>query len=593
MGLFGNFFGGGAKINYQPPQNIQNFMQPVPVTDMQKTDFYGRLLNDKQGYDTAQKSIDLIQQALQTPELSEASRNNWRRKMQGYEDARDAYAQDANSVRQSAASLGLDVSDYDTNKSLQESAQAFQNYKTNAVKDFLNLPSMADLEENRYMELRSQGASPGQANRILNRERGKMRDQLTRRYKDAFLTYGKNSDGSVDPTIGMHLLEGLAEVNPQAAQMYSTGFALPQKVYDANQNMALTLLQNDEAMKRLIAQNDFNWQNSEAQRAATLWNANEDRKHKTASLEYTIKNQREESALERESRENIEKAKLLVRLSSGNGGGKGDKSLQSEIEELAMNLGWREDLPDEDKRKIEIAARDTVLEKHYPGWRGKPNEQFKKAADTYNTIIELGYPDSVARRAAAQVIGAKELESKSDGIFNSFDTMLSLIESGDEDTAGAMLQKIDTGAEEDPEKFNAKFDAISKEERAGQIKKYNDLRAAFKEYLDLDPKKLGKDNMQDALLRLKAKYKAAQIGGDWFQIYSDWKLPNVYARRRQEKEQPPEDKISQADKIVKDLLGGKPIDEQTGTKNNGANIPLWEAHPSPDNFFGIRYYTNR
>ena len=198
MGLFGDFFGGGAKIQYQPPQNIQNFMQPVPVTDMQKTDFYGRLLNDKQGYDTAQKSIDLIQQALQTPELSEASRNNWRRKMKGYEEARDAYAQDANSVRQSASSLGLDVSDYDANKSLQESAQAFQNYRNTAVKDFLNLPSMADLEENRYMELRSQGASPGQANRILNRERGKMQDHLTRKYKDAFLTYGKNPDGSVD-----------------------------------------------------------------------------------------------------------------------------------------------------------------------------------------------------------------------------------------------------------------------------------------------------------------------------------------------------------------------------------------------------------
>lgn len=398
MGLFGNFFGGGAKINYQPPQNIQNFMQPVPVTDMQKTDFYGRLLNDKQGYDTAQKSIDLIQRALQTPELSEASRNNWRRKMQGYEEARDAYAQDANSVRQSAASLGLDVSDYDTNKSLQESAQAFQNYRNTAVKDFLNLPSMADLEENRYMELRSQGASPGQADRILNRERGKMRDQLSRRYTDAMATYGTNPDGSLDQNIGIQLLRGLKEVDPATAQMFYGGFATPQKVFDANK-------QYSQALDVTNLTLDSAWQRALLNANASLLQSRESQAAQNERLDATLKAQSTENALNRDFNGKMKLIDVMYRGANGNNG-RAPSAFRQTIEDLADIYGANEEgATDEEKQEAINQAIKMAMRHHFPEFANITLEDMQK---NFEAGVQLGLKGDELVRYVREKAGYKE-----------------------------------------------------------------------------------------------------------------------------------------------------------------------------------------
>lgn len=436
MGLFGNFFGGGAKINYQPPQNIQNFMQPVPVTDMQKTDFYGRLLNDKQGYDTAQKSIDLIQRALQTPELSEASRNNWRRKMQGYEEARDAYAQDANSVRQSAASLGLDVSDYDTNKSLQESAQAFQNYRNTAVKDFLNLPSMADLEENRYMELRSQGASPGQADRILNRERGKMRDQLSRRYTDAMATYGTNPDGSLDQNIGIQLLRGLKEVDPATAQMFYGGFATPQKVFDANK-------QYSQALDVTNLTLDSAWQRALLNANASLLQSRESQAAQNERLDATLKAQEKEGERQRAFQDKWNTINTWIK---GSGGG---SKMMNEVNEIFMALGGgKEGLTDEENQKLWNRATDTWLRENHPQlYNAKLSEleDWDKVADALNMPPEQKYKfllDKVGWNPEKTSKNAEELGKAGNLFANIYDDIQTAALAGNKESAIGQINTI-------------------------------------------------------------------------------------------------------------------------------------------------------
>ena len=82
----------------------------------------------------------------------------------------------------------------------------------------LNLLNMSEAQEkdNRYRELRSRGASPGMANRILNRERGEIRDSLWRQYTNGLMTYGKNPDGSVNP-VGAYLLCVMVPIDTQGA----------------------------------------------------------------------------------------------------------------------------------------------------------------------------------------------------------------------------------------------------------------------------------------------------------------------------------------------------------------------------------------
>lgn len=97
-------------------------------------------------------------------------------------------------------------------------------YVEPAVVRLLNT-SEAQERENRYLELRSQGASPGQANRILNRERGTIRDRLWRQYTDAIVTYGKHSDGSINP-VGAFLLCKMAPLNVQGTLSLARAFGL-------------------------------------------------------------------------------------------------------------------------------------------------------------------------------------------------------------------------------------------------------------------------------------------------------------------------------------------------------------------------------
>lgn len=94
---------------------------------------------------------------------------------------------------------------------------------TSALK-FLNLPTVKQLEENRYLELRNRGASPRQAERILNRERAGREEELSRQYTEGITTYGTNHNSSLN-LLGVSLLYKMATVDLQGAGFLARSFA--------------------------------------------------------------------------------------------------------------------------------------------------------------------------------------------------------------------------------------------------------------------------------------------------------------------------------------------------------------------------------
>lgn len=435
MGFFSDFFDSGRESNqpYQPPLNIQTFMQPVSVSENQKVGILGDLVNAKQGYDNAYKQMNLWNRDLANPDLTDEQRKRISANVQGWKRERDAYAQAADSTRQTAAALGLDLSDFDGDKTPTEAAQALQNYHSAVVKNLFNTPSLRDLEENRRNELLSRGVSPRTAGIIVDRERDGMREQLQRRYKDAFLTYGKNPDGIIDD-IGMSLLGDLAKVDPVQAQLLGTGYVSPSKVFDSAQQQAVALMNNDAAMARQMAQINAN-----------LLNAREGRNLSWDTVKYTTEATSRENAL---NREHSEKLKMMDYMFGGKGGnGKSDGKSGNKIMEEIQNVYESmvpEDADEETKKKYWAKSQEMVFNLHYKGWNKLPNDKLQSAVEAYDAVIAMRGNKKEAERAAMKALGIEEeslskeeieLMQEANFLRNSYGDIESALRSGDRKTA--------------------------------------------------------------------------------------------------------------------------------------------------------------
>ena len=268
-GFFSDFFGGGAPPPPPPPlQMPERFLNPSSVPEMQMNDFQRGIVSDKRGWDTANRTINFLTKKLDTPDLTDLQKQYINDKIQESTQARDAFAASANERRANAQALGIDTSDYDSGKTLQESAQAYNTYKNAAIRDFLNLPTVAQLEENRYRELRNRGASPAQADRILKRERAGREEEFLRRTEEGIMTYGTNPDGSLNQ-IGLQLARRMNPSDPQiAATLYANAFAMPKNIFTEDRADKRTLLNSQSATERAAMQLFANMQNAQLDRDA-------------------------------------------------------------------------------------------------------------------------------------------------------------------------------------------------------------------------------------------------------------------------------------------------------------------------------------
>ncbi|MBR1646008.1 MAG: hypothetical protein IJ685_04430 [Selenomonadaceae bacterium] len=262
-GFFSDFFGNGGTPQqpYQPQYQLPDrFLNPSPVGEAQIRDFQNGIVADKIGWDNANKQMNLWTKQLDTPDLTDEQKQKINANIQGWNQKRDAFAANANERRNQARAIGIDISDYDEGKSLQDVTQSANTYRNSAVRDFLNLPTVNQLEEDRYRELRSKGASPRQAERILGRERAGREEDFLRRAEEGIMTYGLNPDGSLNG-IGLTLARRLNPSDPAiAAQLYTGAFALPKNIFT-----------EDRADNRTILNNTASAQRQAAQIAATQW----------------------------------------------------------------------------------------------------------------------------------------------------------------------------------------------------------------------------------------------------------------------------------------------------------------------------------
>ena len=394
MAFLGGLFGGVAPFpqSYQTPQNIKDFMQPIPVSEMLTAPLYQNLLGAKQVYDTANKNIADWNEKLALPNLTDEQKQGINENIQNWTRERDKAAQSANSLRNTAATLGIDGSDYGSDKTLQESNQAFQNHKQMAFKNFLNLPTQKELEDDLYAQMRLRGASPRTAEAIVSEERDAIKQQRARRLNDFMGTYGKNPDGSIDQDVGIAAIGSVLQDPQQVAQLFVSGFAMPQKVYDTNQNYALhmdsTNANNAEAMARLVAQTNAN-----------LLNAREGRTAQRSNLEYTVTNQNEQNRLQREHQLEIAGINAAIKAS---GGGKGSgNTLHDEIDAVAWEMGDSDDLPDEERQKIRGKAALIVLDKKY----GIGNKTLRDVGNLQEALEVLKVPKDVQEQIIKKSLG--------------------------------------------------------------------------------------------------------------------------------------------------------------------------------------------
>ncbi len=260
-GFLSYAFGGGepANLPYNPPQMPERFLKPSPVSDLQMSGIQQGLVGAKSDWDTADKSMQWWTKQLDTPDLTDEKKQEINANIEGWSRKRDAAADKANAIRTQADALGVDVSDYGAGKTLQEASQAYDTYRNTAVRDFLRLPSVRELEESRYLELRNGGASPRQAERILGRERAGRQEDFLKRVTEGVMTYGVNPDGQTLNPFGLSMMQKLDPSNPElTARLFASGFAMPKDMFSEDRADNRVRMTNDAAAQRTADQIAFN-----------------------------------------------------------------------------------------------------------------------------------------------------------------------------------------------------------------------------------------------------------------------------------------------------------------------------------------------
>ena len=277
-------------LPYNPPQIPERFLTQAPVPEMQTNLVRQGLIGAKVDWDNADKSMQLLTKQLDTPDLTDEQKKQINDDIERFGRMRDAAAQSATNIRAQADALGVDVSDYGAGKTLQEASQAYDTYRNTAMRDFLRLPSVRELEESRYLELRNGGASPRQAERILGRERAGRQEDFLKRVTEGVMTYGVNPDGQTLNHFGLSMMQKLDPSNPElVGKLFASGFAMPKDIYT-----------EDRADNRVRMTNDAVAQRQADQIAFNRWNTTFSNDQTNKRLEKTLNHQSEENELQRD-----------------------------------------------------------------------------------------------------------------------------------------------------------------------------------------------------------------------------------------------------------------------------------------------------
>lgn len=212
---------------YQPPKSDYIDSQINPMA----TDFHGTLLNFKKQYADAENEKNFYNNhLLNNKSLSDGDRQELQTRIDLLQNHQNALANAADVTRNTAHSIGIDTTGFNADNTLAESQQLMQMNNARALQGLMNLKSVREQQGDYYNEMRRRGLSPRLAQMAAEQQHDNFRENNVNQLTNGMLSYGFNSDGSMNQ-FGMAMLGKLANENPAMAQLFSNGFALPESAY--------------------------------------------------------------------------------------------------------------------------------------------------------------------------------------------------------------------------------------------------------------------------------------------------------------------------------------------------------------------------
>ena len=188
--------------------------------DQQGRDFAAALIQAKQAYDIGKSQNN--QQVMQTA------------------------AETANRIRNVAGQLGIDLTPYDSGRTLAQAQDAFMVDTNKGIKNILHNDMTSDeYYEKLFSDLRHNGMSREQAQRIAAREAGQYQAQRLTRLNDALVQYGVDPLNHTINDYGVMILMRAQQEDPNAASGLARMYGLPADL--ASEVVQMNLANNNAA----------------------------------------------------------------------------------------------------------------------------------------------------------------------------------------------------------------------------------------------------------------------------------------------------------------------------------------------------------
>lgn len=215
-----SFLGRGVDIRDLAGTAMEGLQTESAPLDQQGRDFAAALIQAKQAYDIGKSQNN--QQVMQTA------------------------AETANRIRNVAGQLGIDLTPYDSGRTLAQAQDAFMVDTNKGIQNILHNDMTSDeYYEKLFSDLRHNGMSREQAQRIAAREAGQYQAQRLTRLNDALVQYGVDPLNHTINDYGVMILMRAQQEDPNAASGLARMYGLPADL--ASEVVQMNLANNNAA----------------------------------------------------------------------------------------------------------------------------------------------------------------------------------------------------------------------------------------------------------------------------------------------------------------------------------------------------------
>lgn len=226
-----SFLGRGVDIRDLAGTEMEGLQTESAPLDQQGREFAAALIQAKQAYDIGKSQNN--QQVMQTA------------------------AETANRIRNVAGQLGIDLTPYDSGRTLAQAQDAFMVDTNRGIQNiFRNDMTSDEYYEKLFSDLRHNGMSREQAQRIAAREAGQYQAQRLTRLNDALVQYGVDPLNHTINDYGVMILMRAQQEDPNAASGLARMYGLPADL--ASEVVQMNLANNNarNSLANAMATND-------------------------------------------------------------------------------------------------------------------------------------------------------------------------------------------------------------------------------------------------------------------------------------------------------------------------------------------------